>query len=164
MNDFCISCDFNRFLFTAHTHPLNGPFSETTRVSRYQKGKTNLDFTEARQWVAVASVGPYASLHLAPYRQPRQHPTTQLFTGRMPFLSPNQQRQSTEGIFIYCTIVLFSNSARAPQKCSINQLSKRPVVMNGWTNGHIMTVYTQGDSDVISFDIYASWFSPPPCG
>ena len=35
-------------------HPFNGPFSGTTRVSRYQKGKTNLDFTEARdsewQW------------------------------------------------------------------------------------------------------------------
>jgi len=26
-----------------------------------------------------------------------QHPTTQFFTGRMPFLPPNQQRQSTEG-------------------------------------------------------------------
>ena len=37
-----------------HTHPFNGPFSGTTRVSRYQKGTTNLDFTEARdsewQW------------------------------------------------------------------------------------------------------------------
>ena len=37
-----------------HTHPFNGPFSGTTRVSRYQKGKTNLDFTGARdsewQW------------------------------------------------------------------------------------------------------------------
>ena len=31
-----------------HTHPFNSPFSETTQVSRYQKGKTNLDFTEAR--------------------------------------------------------------------------------------------------------------------
>jgi len=30
------------------THPFNGPFSGTTRVDRYQKGKTNLDFTEAR--------------------------------------------------------------------------------------------------------------------
>ena len=30
----------------AHTHPFYGPFSGTTRVSRYQKGKTNLDFTE----------------------------------------------------------------------------------------------------------------------
>ena len=37
-----------------HTHPFNSPLSRTTRVSRYQKGKTNLDFTEARdsewQW------------------------------------------------------------------------------------------------------------------
>jgi len=37
-----------------HTHTFNGPFSGTTRVSRYQKGETNLDFTEARdsewQW------------------------------------------------------------------------------------------------------------------
>ena len=31
-----------------HTHTFNGPFSGTTQVSRYQKGKTNLDFTEAR--------------------------------------------------------------------------------------------------------------------
>jgi len=31
-----------------HTHTFNGPLSGTTRVSRYQKGETNLDFTEAR--------------------------------------------------------------------------------------------------------------------
>jgi len=48
----------------------------------------------------VTSAGPYASLHLAPDRQPRQHPTTQFFTGRVPFLPPNQQRQSTEGNWI----------------------------------------------------------------
>jgi len=37
-----------------HTHTFNGPFSGTIQVSRYLKGKTNLDFTEARdsewQW------------------------------------------------------------------------------------------------------------------
>ena len=37
-----------------HTHPFNGPLSWTTRVSRHQKGKTNLHFTETRdsewQW------------------------------------------------------------------------------------------------------------------
>jgi len=37
-----------------HTHPFNGPLSRPTQVSRYQKVKTNLDFTEARdsewQW------------------------------------------------------------------------------------------------------------------
>ena len=31
-----------------HTRPFNGPLSGTTRVSRYQIGKTNLDFTGAR--------------------------------------------------------------------------------------------------------------------
>ena len=37
-----------------HTHLFNGPLSGTTRMGRCQKGKTNLDFTEARysewQW------------------------------------------------------------------------------------------------------------------
>jgi len=37
-----------------HHHTFNGLFSGTTQVSQYQKGKTNLDFTEARdsewQW------------------------------------------------------------------------------------------------------------------
>jgi len=41
-------------IFLIYTHPFNGPFSGTTQVSRYQKGKTSLDFTEARdsewQW------------------------------------------------------------------------------------------------------------------
>jgi len=37
--------------------------------------------------VAAASAGPHARLH----------PTTQFFTGWMPFLPPNQQCQSTEG-------------------------------------------------------------------
>jgi len=41
--------------FENNTHtPFNGPLSRTTWVSRYQKGKTSLDFTEARdsewQW------------------------------------------------------------------------------------------------------------------
>ena len=31
-----------------HTHQFNDPFSRTTQVSQYQKGKSNLDFTEAR--------------------------------------------------------------------------------------------------------------------
>ena len=42
------------FSVTLHTHPFNGRLSGTTQVSRYQKGKTNLDLNEARdsewQW------------------------------------------------------------------------------------------------------------------
>ena len=41
-------------ILSQYIHPLNGPLSGTTRVNRYQKGKTNLDFTGARdsewQW------------------------------------------------------------------------------------------------------------------
>ena len=40
--------------YSLHTQPFNSPFSGTTEVSRYQNGKTGLDFTEARdnewQW------------------------------------------------------------------------------------------------------------------
>jgi len=35
-------------MFGTTLHTFNGPLSGTTRVSRYQKGKTNLDFTEER--------------------------------------------------------------------------------------------------------------------
>jgi len=49
-----------------HTHPFNGPFSGITQVSRYQKGKTNLDFTEARdskwQWHQLEHMQVFTSL------------------------------------------------------------------------------------------------------
>jgi len=67
-------------------------------VSWYQKDKTNLDFTEARdsewQWHQPDHMQVCTSL------QTDNH-ATQIFTGRMPFLPSNQQRQSTEGILNY---------------------------------------------------------------
>jgi len=49
-----------------HTHPFNGPFSGTTQVSRYQKGRTNLDFAEARdsewQWHQLGQMQVCTSL------------------------------------------------------------------------------------------------------
>jgi len=51
-----------------HTHActFNDPLSGTTRVSRYQKGKTNLDLTEARdsewQWHQLGHVQVCTSL------------------------------------------------------------------------------------------------------
>jgi len=82
-----------------YTHPFNGPFSGTTRVSWYQKGKTNLDFTEARdskwQWHQLGHI-----MQVCISLQTDNHastPTLKFFAGRMPFLPPNQQCQSTEG-------------------------------------------------------------------
>jgi len=67
-------------------------------VSRYQKGKTNLDITEARdnewQWHQLGH------MQVCTLLQTDNHASTPPlgFTGRIPFLPPNQQRQSTEGI------------------------------------------------------------------
>jgi len=81
-----------------HTHPFNKPFSGTTQVSRYQKGKTNLDFTEATdsewQWHQLDHMQVCTSLQTDNHTST---PPLKFFTGRMPFLPPNQQRQSTEG-------------------------------------------------------------------
>ena len=78
--------------------PFNGLFSRTTWVSRYQKGKTNLDFTGASdsewQWHQLGHMQVCTSLQTDNHANT---PPLSFFTGRMPFLPPNQQRQSTEG-------------------------------------------------------------------
>ena len=81
-----------------HTHPFNVPLSGTTWVSQYQKGKTNLDFTEARdsewQWHQLDN------MQVCTLVQTDNHASIsplKFFTGRMPFLPPNQQCQRTEG-------------------------------------------------------------------
>jgi len=77
---------------------VHGHFSRTKRVGRYQKSKTNLDFTDARdsewQWHQLDHMQVCTSL------QTDNHASTSplsFFTDWMPFLPPNQQRQSTEG-------------------------------------------------------------------
>ena len=58
----CVVCfvvlDITASIFI-HTH-THGPFSGSTQVSRYQKGKTKLDFTETRdsewQWHQLGRV------------------------------------------------------------------------------------------------------------
>jgi len=71
-----------------HTHPFNGPFFWTTWVSRYQKGKTDLDFNEARDsgisWDICKSAprsrqttmpAPYHSVFYRPDALPATQPT-----------------------------------------------------------------------------------------
>ena len=93
-----------------HTQPFNSPLSRTTRVSRYQKGKTNLDFTEATdsEWQRHQRGHMQGCTSI----QTDNHvstPPLSFFTGRMPFLPPNQQCQSTEGMKLiqYNVIKLF---------------------------------------------------------
>ena len=55
----------------AYTQPCNGPSSGTTWVTRYQKGKTNLNFTEARdsewQWHQLGHMQVSTSLQTENY-------------------------------------------------------------------------------------------------
>jgi len=97
----CCCCCCNHF-----TAP--GTLSRTTRVSRYQKDKTNMDLLE--QEIVSGSGMSWAICKSAP--RPR-HVTTpashhSVFTGLMPFLPPNEQHQSTEGrlwetFFVICS-------------------------------------------------------------
>ena len=73
-----------------NTQPFNGPFSGTIRVSQYQKGKTNQDFTEARdsewQWhqlgrksaprsILITTPAPHHSVFYRPDALPVGQPT-----------------------------------------------------------------------------------------
>jgi len=83
----------------AHTHPFNGPFSGTTRVSRYQIGKTNLDFTEARdseRWHQLGHVQVCTSLQTDNHTS--ASPLSFFYRpDALPAVPPNERRQSTEG-------------------------------------------------------------------
>ena len=76
-------------------HSFNGPLSGTTRVSRYQKGKSNLDFTAAGdsewQW------HPLGHMQVCTALQTDNRASTPPLSFLQAFLPPNQQRQSTEG-------------------------------------------------------------------
>ena len=69
--------------------PFNGLFSRTTWVSRYQKGKTNLDFTGARdsegQWHQLGH------MHVCPSLQTDNHASTPLLSFYRPDALPAAQ-------------------------------------------------------------------------
>jgi len=101
----------------AHTHThtivslLFWILSRTTRVSRYQKVKTrkvtlSWIYWSKRQWVAVASAGPYANRHLTPDNHANIPPLSFL-QARCPSCRPTNSVKalkackSTEGIGWY---------------------------------------------------------------
>ena len=63
----------------AHTHSFNGPFAGTTQVSQYQRGKTTLDVTEARdsewQWHQLGHMQVCTSVFYGPDALPAAQPT-----------------------------------------------------------------------------------------
>ena len=76
-------------------------------MSRYQKGKTNLDFTEARDLVSGSASGISWDIGKSAPRStqittPASHHS--VFYRPDAILPPNQQRQTTEGI-LFSTII-----------------------------------------------------------
>jgi len=89
-------------MYHTHTHLFNGPLSGTTQVSQYHKGKTNLDFTGARE--SEWQRHQLGHMQVCTLLQTDNHTST----SPLSFLQaatclPNQQCQSTEGT---CIIVL----------------------------------------------------------
>ena len=128
-----LQIELDTLITHTHTHLFNGPFSGTTQVSQYQKGKTDLDFTEARdsewQWHQLGH------MQVCTLLQTENHASTPplFFTGRMPFLSPNQQRQSTEGNTLISWAEFALNSRH--KGSDLSSLSSHPVGKEKKTTG-----------------------------
>ena len=76
-------------------HPFSGLFSRTMWVSWYQKGKTSLDLHEAGDHSGISwTICKQSAPHSRQVTTPTRHRS--IFTGRMLYLMPNQQCQSTE--------------------------------------------------------------------
>ena len=75
-----------------HTHPFNGPLSMTTRVSRYQNGKTVKPIRILLKQETVSGSGSGISWAICKSasrsRQPRQHPTTLFLQAGCPSCRP----------------------------------------------------------------------------
>ena len=95
----------SRFHCHTHTHPFNGPLSGTTRVSRYQKGETNLDFTEARdnewQWHQLVHMQVCNSLQTDNHTST---PPLSFLQSRCPFCHPTNSSKALKAIVIYDSV------------------------------------------------------------
>jgi len=94
--------------------------------------------------VAVASAGPYASRHLAPDRQPCQHPTTQFLQARCPSCHPTNSVKALKAILEnenvddkICRRVNNRESRRRQrlQKAELQDLQLGTVISGGFRGG-----------------------------
>ena len=80
----------------ARAHPFNGPLSGTTRLSRYQKGKTktNVDFTEARdsKWSGISWAICKSSPRSRQITTPAPHHSVFYRPGALPAAQPTASK------------------------------------------------------------------------
>jgi len=146
-----------------HAHPFNGPLSRTTRVSRYQKGKTNLDFTEARdsewQWhqlghmqvCTLLQTDNHANTSSLSFYRPDALPAAQPTASKHwrhhrhhhhyvdILVSPLQNRKSQlHGIyFVSAAVAIDSSHVSVPSSASWSSFSPP----SNFVNGHASTMW-----------------------
>ena len=96
-------------LLVRQQHPFNGPLSGTTRVSRYQKGTTNLDFTEARdsewEWHQLGH------MQVCTFLQTDNHASTpplSFLQAGCPSCRPTNSVKALKAVYVF-SIYLFSS-------------------------------------------------------
>ena len=125
-----------------HTHPFNGPLSGTTQVSRHQKGKTNLDFTGARdsewQWHQLGHMQICTSL------QTDNHASTSLLSFYRPDALPATQPTASKH---WRQMLQLCNGIKTPRKNARNERTGIPEkckpqlwkLLHAWV-GHMKTI------------------------
>ena len=114
-------------LFTTPSHTLNSPLSGTTRVSRHQKGKTNLDFNEARdsewQWHQLGHMQVCTSL------QTDNHTSTEPLSfyrlDALPAAQPTASKhwRQPQHHFYLISFLLQFNMIYSSQNCRLSHIS-----------------------------------------
>jgi len=128
----------------AHTHPFNG----TTWVSRYQKGNTNLDFTEARdsewQWHQLGHMQVCTSL------QKDNHASTPPLSFYRPDALPAAQPTVSKhwwhiALKAYCSTICCNNNKKATTNgWTINDTLNHPLLQCLLWNEIIFPIVVRG--------------------
>ena len=104
-----ISCfaDQNiKCFITTHTLPFNDPFPGLPRWAGTRKVKPIWIYWSKRQWVAVASAGPHASLYLAPDTTPAPHHSVFYRPDAVPAAQPTASKHWRHKCFITNALII----------------------------------------------------------
>ena len=117
MTTQCLCIQWQRCMLITYTHtnPFNGPFSGTTRVSGYEKGKPI--WILLKQETVSGSGISWAICKSASLSRQITMPVlhhSKFFYRPDAFLLPNQQRQSTEG---KCMLINLYEMQKAISRC-----------------------------------------------
>ena len=122
------------YCLITHTHPFNGPMSGTTQVSRYQKGKTNVDFTEARdsewQWHQMGHVQVCTSLQTDNHAST---PPLSFLQAGCPSCRPTNSVKALKAILFY-----YLTNKLCVCVCSVAEVVKQSLNMTVW--GYVRTI------------------------